>query len=195
MFNNIPSIDTPVANTKAWSGNEIADVANLRDRKIYMQTGSADVVIGPNVMGQLKKQLQNFADPENIVYVTTTGAAHTFPADFDGLGDNPCDSSESPYLSNCDYDGPGAVLQWLYGRLNPRSTETLSGTIIPFSQTGSYGALGMDDTAYLYLPASCQDTSTVCKLHVVLHGCTQGYGLIGDSYINNTGYNQWAGMK
>lgn len=54
----------PIANMKSWSGNEIADIANLRDRRIYLQTGSADVTIGPNVMGQLKRQLENFVDPE-----------------------------------------------------------------------------------------------------------------------------------
>ncbi|KUL87354.1 hypothetical protein ZTR_04677 [Talaromyces verruculosus] len=178
ILNNIPDIDTPTANMKDWSGNEIADTTNLRDSRIYLQTGSADVTIGPNVMGQLKRQLENFVDPEKIIYVTTTGAAHTFPTDFDKSGDNPCGTSESPYLSNCEYDGAGAVLKWLYGDLNPRNTGLLSGELLPFAQTGSYGSPGMDEIAYL--------------LHVVLHGCTQGYGLIGDKYIHNTGYLPWA---
>ncbi|KAF3397450.1 hypothetical protein DPV78_008306 [Talaromyces pinophilus] len=191
-FNNLPDIDTPTANMKDWSGNEIADTTNLRDRRIYLQTGSADVTIGPNVMGQLKKQLEIFVDPEKIIYVTTTGAAHTFPTDFNGSGDNPCGTSESPYLSNCEYDGAGAVLKWLYGDLNHRNTGLLSGELLPFDQTGSYGSPGMDQIAYLYVPAPCQGSSTVCRLHVVLHGCTQGYGLIGDKYINSTGYLPWA---
>lgn len=128
-FNNVPDIDTPIANMKSWSGQEIADIANLRDRRIYLQTGSADITIGPNVMWQLKRQLENFVDPEKIIYVTTTSAAHTFPADFDGSGDNDCDKSESPYVSNCDYDGAGAVLKWLYGDLNSRNTRLLSGNL------------------------------------------------------------------
>lgn len=195
MFNEIPSVDIPIANVKAWSGNEIADITNLMYRKVYLQTGSADAVIGSNVMGQLREQLQSFTDPDNVIYVTTNGAAHTFPADFDGQGDNPCDISESPYLSNCGYDGAGAVLHWLYGALKPRNTGSLSGRVIPFSQTGPYGAPGMDDIAYLYLPASCQNSSTACKLHAVLHGCTQGYSMIGDKFVNNTGYKLWAGME
>lgn len=195
MSNEIPSIDIPIANMKAWSGNEIADATNLMYRRVYMQTGSADGVIGSNVMGQLKDQLQKFTDPDNVIFVTTSGAAHTFPVDFDGQDDNPCDKSESPYISNCGYDGAGAVLDWLYGALNPRNTGSLSGRVISFSQTGTYGAPGMDDTAYLYLPASCQSSSTVCKLHTVLHGCTQGYDMIGDKFVNNTGYKQWAGME
>jgi hypothetical protein len=178
---------------KDWSGNKIADTTNLRDSRIYLQTGSADVTIGPNVMEQLKKQLEIFVDPEKIIYVTTTGAAHTFPTDFNGSGDNPCGTSESPYLSNCEYDGAGAVLKWLYGDLNHRNTGLLSGELLPFAQTVSYGSPGMDQIAYLYVPAPCQGSSTVCRLHVVLHGCTQGYGLIGDKYINNTGYLPWAG--
>lgn len=193
MSNNTPSIDKPLANMESWSRNEIANVANLRHRKVYMQTGSADRVIGPNVMGQLGKQLQEFTDTANVIYVTTSGAAHTFPAGFDSRGDNPCNMSESPYISDCDYDGAGAVLQWLYGDLNPHNTGLLTGELIPFAQTGAYGAPGMDHVAYLYLPASCQDSSTVCKLHIVLHGCTQGYSMIGNQFINNTGYIPWAG--
>ncbi|EED13603.1 conserved hypothetical protein [Talaromyces stipitatus ATCC 10500] len=195
MFDNTPSIDIPTANMKSWSGVEIAHVSNLRSRRIYMQTGSADEVIGPNVMRKLKAQLDQFTNSKELTYVTTTDAAHTFPADFGGLGDNPCDTSEPPYLSNCNYDGAGAVLQWLYDDLNPRNTGSLSGRVIPFAQSGSYGAPGMDTTAYLYMPASCEDSSTICKLHVALHGCTQAYGFIGDKYINNTGYNMWAGKS
>ena len=192
MYNDVPSITTPTANMKAWSGNQIDSVGNLDQRRIYMQVGSADTTVGPNVMNQLKAQLSNFDDASNTTFITTSGAVHTFPTDFDGSGDNPCSESISPYISNCGYDGAGAVLQWLYGSLNPRNTGTLSGTVVSFGQTGTYGASGMDTTGYLYVPAACQQSSTVCKLHVAVHGCLQGYSQIGSKYIDNTGYNMWA---
>jgi poly(3-hydroxybutyrate) depolymerase len=50
----------------------------------------------------------------------------------------------------------------------------------------------MDSTGYLYVPANCASGSTVCKLHVALHGCLQSYNNISDKFINNTGYNKWA---
>ena len=158
---------------KAWSGDEIDDVSNLASRKIYMWVGSADSTVGPNVMSQLKSQLSNFDTSADVSYVETSGAVHTFPTDFDGSGDNSCSESISPYISNCNYDGAGACLEWLYGTLTAKNTGTLSGSVVSFGQTGSYGASGMDTTGYLYVPASCSSGSTVCSLHVALHGCLQ----------------------
>jgi hypothetical protein len=158
-----------------------------------MQTGSADTTVGPNVMAKLKSQLSNFGTSSYMTYITTSGAAHTFPTDFDVSGDNACTSASSPYVSNCGYDGAGSVLHWMYGTLNGRNTGTLTGEVISFDQTSSYGANGMASTGYLYVPATCKDGSTVCKLHVVLHGCLQSYVQIGSKFINNTGYNKWAG--
>lgn len=193
MYNQNPSITTPIANMKSWSGNQIAPLSNLQNRKIYLWTGSADTTVGPSVMNALQSQLSNFDTAADVSYVTTSGASHTFPTNFDGSGDNSCSTSSSPYISNCNYDGAGAVLQWMYGTLNARNTGTLSGTILSFDQTGAYGAAGMDSTGYLYVPASCQSGTTACKLHVALHGCLQSYSNIQMKFVQNTGYNQWAG--
>ncbi|MGZ5546204.1 MAG: extracellular catalytic domain type 2 short-chain-length polyhydroxyalkanoate depolymerase [Limisphaerales bacterium] len=193
MYNATPSITTPVNNMKSWSGSQIDTTANLANRKIYMWTGSSDTTVGPNVMGQLKSQLANFDNSNNVSYVTTSGAAHTFPTDFSGSGDNSCGSASSPYISNCTYDGAGAVLKWMYGSLNARNTGTLGGSTVSFDQSGSYTASGMAGTGYLYVPANCASGgSTVCKLHVALHGCLQNYGNISSKFIDNTGYNKWA---
>lgn len=195
MYNGNPSITTPTANMRSWSGNQIDPVANLQSRKIYMQVGPSDTTVGPNVMNQLKQQLANFDTSSNTIYVTTNGASHTFPTDFAGSGDNACGSATSPFISNCGYDGAGAVLQWMYGSLQARNTGTLSGSVVSFSQAGSYGASGMDTTGYLYVPQACQGGSTVCKLHVALHGCKQNYGSVQSKFIDNTGYNKWAGKN
>ncbi|KAJ5215482.1 uncharacterized protein N7498_001889 [Penicillium cinerascens] len=192
MYNQNPSITTPTANMKSWSGDEIATTSNLANRKIYLWEGSADTTVGPNVMNALHTQLSSFDVSADVSYVTTSGAVHTFPTDFDGSGDNSCSMSTSPYISNCDYDGAGAVLQWMYGSLNARNTGTLTGSVVSFAQTGEYGAAGMDTTGYLYVPANCQSGSTVCKLHVALHGCLQSYSNIQMDFIQNTGYNMWA---
>lgn len=195
MYNGNPSITTATANIRSWSGNQIDAVANLQSRMIYMQVGPSDTTVGPNVMSQLKQQLANFGTSSNTVYVTTNGASHTFPTDFAGSGDNACGSATSPYISNCGYDGAGAVLQWMYGSLQARNTGTLSGSVVSFSQAGSYGASGMATTGYLYVPQACQSGSTVCKLHVALHGCLQSYGSVQSKFIDNTGYNKWAGKN
>ncbi|KAL4915654.1 Alpha/Beta hydrolase protein [Aspergillus aurantiobrunneus] len=192
MWNNTPSIATPTENIISWSGSEIDDVANLKHRRIYIQTGESDSTIGVNVVSQLRAQLSEFITALYTSYIVTPGAEHNFPTDFDGLGNSPCDVSASPHISNCGYDGAGAVLEWMYGALNPRRTGRLTGEVVPFDQRGPYGAPGMDKTGYLYVPSSCSGRSTGCALHVVLHGCRQNYGLIGNKFVYNTGYNQWA---
>lgn len=194
MYNATPSITTPNSNINSWSGTSKMDsISNLANRKIYMWTGTSDYTVGQNVMNQLKSQLSNYYNSNNFSYITSSSAAHTFPTDFDSSGNNSCSSTSSPYISNCSYDGAGAVLKWMYGTLNARNTGTLGGSVVSFDQT-TYLASGngMAGTGYLYVPANCSSGSTVCKLHVALHGCVQNYDKIGDKFINNTGYNKWA---
>lgn len=194
MYNQTPSITSPDANVKSWSGTSNEDTtANLANRKIFLWTGSADTTVGPNVMNQLQSQLATYDTAANVSYVTTSGAVHTFPTNFAGSGDNSCSNSVSPYISNCSYDGAGAVLQWMYGTLSAPNTGTPTGTVVSFNQS-SYIASGngMDTTGYLYVPSACASGSTVCKVHVALHGCLQSHASVGNDFINNTGYNRWA---
>lgn len=193
MYDAVPSIIFPTANMKSWSGAQIDSLDNLSSRRIFMQVGTADTTVGLNVMRQLDSQLSEFYNAANLQFVATIGAVHTFPTDFDRVGDNLCTESISPFISNCAYDGAGAVLQWLYGPLNPRNTGNLAGTVVAFDQTGAFGASGMDSTGYLYVPIACQGLAILCKLHVAIHGCLQGHSLIGTKYIDNTGYTMWAG--
>ncbi|KAL4958840.1 putative polyhydroxybutyrate depolymerase [Aspergillus stella-maris] len=192
MNNNVPSIELPIAHMHLWSGQEIDDVENLKHRRIYIQTGTLDRTIGPNVVSQLHAQLSHFSSEANITYVITPAAGHTFPTDFDSEGNSPCDVSGSPYIGNCGYDGAGAVLEWILGPLTPRNTGRLSGEIIAFDQAGDYGASGMGTKGFLYVPSDCKDGSVVCRLHVVFHGCTQSYDFMGEKFVRDTGYNQWA---
>lgn len=194
MYNQTPSITSPDANIKSWSGTGNEDaLSNLASRKIYLWGGSADTTVGPNVMNRLQSQLAIYDTAANVSYVTTSGAVHTFPTNFNGSGDNSCSSSVSPYISNCSYDGAGAVLQWMYGTLAAPNTGTLGGTIVAFDQTKFVASgNGMDSTGYLYVPANCAGGGTACKVHVALHGCLQSHTNIGMEFINNTGYNKWA---
>lgn len=193
MYNNNPSIALPLANMKAWSGTKIDNLDNIRDRRVYLQVGTADTTVGVRPMEQLKSQLSNFIEPSNLSYDTITGASHVFPTDFDAPGNNPCSQSSSPFISNCGYDGAGAALKWIYGTLNPRAAATLSGTVQHFDQTGPYGSKGMGGKGYLYVPRNCVNGSVTCKLHVALHGCQQSHGQIQTKFVDNTGYNRWAG--
>jgi poly(3-hydroxybutyrate) depolymerase len=197
MYTATPSITKSISNTKAWSGNKIDDIQNMGKQKVYMISGTSDTTVGPNVMNQLYKYYVTdgqFIPSTNVVFKKDLKSAHTFPTDFDSTGNNACGSAASPYVSNCGFDGAGAILGHIYGALKPRNNGALTGKFIQVSQGDfitSPKTNGMDDAAWIYVPKSCADGET-CKLHLAFHGCLQGYAKIGDKFVKNTGYNRWA---
>lgn len=176
-----------------WSGNKIDRVDKLNRRQVYLHVGANDTVVGVNSTLTLREQLGDFVPEDRISAVFTPGAEHVFPTNFDAPGNSACGEVKPPFIANCGYDGAGEVLKWMYGDLKPRNDGELKGSLIRFSQAGKYGTAGMDDTAVLYVPKDCKDGSHVCKLHVVMHGCEQSQVNIGSTYVDNTGYNKWAG--
>jgi hypothetical protein len=197
MYSGKPSVTKSIANTNAWSGNKIDDIKNLANHKVYMISGTSDTTVSVSVMNQLYEYYVTqgqFIPSANVVYKKDLKSAHTFPTDFDGVGNNNCGTASSPYVSNCGFDGAGAILQHMYGTLNPRNDGVLTGRFIEFDQAEfltNPRSYGMSTTAWAYVPKSCADGQT-CKLHIAYHGCLQGYEKIGDKYVKNTGYNRWA---
>lgn len=197
MYSGTPSVTTSISNTKLWSGNKIDDYRNMARQKVYMISGTSDSTVSVSVMNQLYKYYVTdgkFIPEANVVYKKDLKAAHTFPTDFDSTGNNACGSTSSPYVSNCGFDGAGAILSHIYGTLKPRNNGVLTGKFVQFNQAEflpNSRTYGMDDKAWVYVPASCEK-GEVCKLHIAYHGCVQGYEKIGDKYVKNTGYNRWA---
>lgn len=196
MFNDTPSIEKPLANMRSWSGHQVDCLCNLKQRRIFLQWGTEDDVVGYRITKLLESQLSPFTKSSHVKFVMSAGAAHVFPTDLDRQGNTACDESALPFIADCGYDGAAEVLKWLCGeRLNPRSAGKLSGSVIPCAQTGIFGASGLADTAFAYVSKKCQPGSTsVCKLHVALHGCSMNYEQIGDKFLTNTVYNLWAGL-
>ena len=193
MFNQTPTITAPVAHIQSWNRSQIDNISNLQSRRVFLWEGSADSIVGVNVTNQFKSEIQNFVPSDNFSSVITPNAVHTFPTDFDASGNNRCSVFGSPYVSNCQFDGAGAALQWIHRPLNPRNDGTPSGQVVAFDQAAFGGGTGMDSTGYLYVPANCKPGgATVCKLHVALHGCDQNYNKVQMTFIQNTGYNKWA---
>jgi predicted esterase len=187
-----PNPSLSIAHMNAWSGSLIDSVANIAKQKIYVFTGTNDTVIGPNVTDQVVNLYKNFTAASNIHYDNTLPAIHTFPTDFDAPGDSNCYMQTNTVISNCGFDGAGAVLQWIYGPLNPRNTGALSGHLIQFDQSAfAPTGIGMDNEAWAYVPAGCA-SGQPCRLHIALHGCNMSYSQIGSKFLNNTGYNLWA---
>ena len=188
-YPNTPNIGPPIANMNKWSGTLIDPVSNIANQKIYVFIGTNDTVVGPNTADQVVNLYKAFTPSSNIRYDNTNPATHAFPTNIDGPGIHPCGGDG---VTNCGFDGAGAVLQWIYGPLNPPNNGILSGSLIQFDQ-GAFvtPGNGMDSEGWIYVPASCAN-GALCRLHVALHGCSQSYSLVGSYFIVNSGYNRWA---
>jgi poly(3-hydroxybutyrate) depolymerase len=176
-----------------WSGSADDALANVARQKVFMWVGGSDYTVGPNPMAAVKTQyLDNGVAAANLSYSQLAGAGHTFPADFAGPGDNACGTTASPYVSNCGYDGAGAMFRHFYGALAARNDAPAAANYVQFDQAAySAGNPGMAATGWVYVPASCA-SGAQCRLHVALHGCLQNHAQIGDAFLQNTGYTRWA---
>ncbi|KXT09315.1 hypothetical protein AC579_268 [Pseudocercospora musae] len=195
LFNHAPSIAVPLENMRTWSNEgKIDDLANLRKRRVYLQSGMIDEIVGVAETRQLYAQLSEFLDEDKFSYVETPRAAHAFPTDFDAPGNSDCGISTGPFVANCGYDGAGAVLKWIYGGelISPQVRSDQQYALQSFSQKGPFGAIGLADTGFIYVPHTCRLRQASCRLHVALHGCTMSHEQIGDKFIKDTGYLPWA---
>lgn len=181
-----------ISTTNSWaSQGSIDPVSNLQNSKVYLFSGNKDSTVKPGVMDALNTYYKSFVTNSNIVYNKSIPAEHAMITDDYGSA---CGTKASPYINDCNFDLAGAILQQLYGSLNPRNNNTLpSGNYIEFNQSQFISNHGMAPTGWAYVPQACQaGGSATCKLHVVLHGCQQNVTLVQQQYVRNTGYNRWA---
>jgi chitodextrinase len=198
-------IDTPalIRITDQNAGRGLIDpVANLARHRIWLFSGTADTAVPPRVMNELDTYYRNYIDPSQIAYENRIPAEHAQPTDDFGSS---CGTRADPYINDCDYDGAGQLLRWIYGPLSPRNDGALDGSFVQFDQTeflANSASHGMDTTGWAYVPAACREGEP-CRLHVVFHGCQQyqsrryfqpgaGMTTFGTTYVRNAGYNEWA---
>jgi poly(3-hydroxybutyrate) depolymerase len=185
-------LSTMQSDIDTFSGTTNDDKAHVATQQVYLFVGNSDYTVGPNPMAAVHSQYTtNGVAAGHLDDVRRDNTAHVFPTDFDGSGDNACNTSASPYIANCGYDGAQAAFTRFYGALQPRNDSPPAGNYIEFDQTAFTSNPGMAPTGWIYVPASCAAGAT-CRLHVALHGCLQNYATIGDKFLKNTGYTRWA---
>jgi poly(3-hydroxybutyrate) depolymerase len=176
------------------SAHAIDALSNLGKRRIYVFSGTDDNIVLQSAVDATVSffRLVGVKDA-NISYVNTVPAGHAVITPSFG---NECSANAAPYISHCKvagtgYDQAGALLQQIYGALNPR-IDAPTGQRVTFNQRAyASAATGMAATANLYVPQSCTVSGAHCKVHVVLHGCTQAPKYI-DAFYAESGYNNWA---
>ena len=188
------------ADAKAASG-EIDAIQNLSRQKVYLFHGYNDAVVARSVTDAAADFYRHYlgdANQGNLYYQTALGAGHSLVVAQEPktAGLNDCTANKSPFIDQCGYDQAGIILQHIYGALNPPNHGRLSGTFTRFDQSlytmpDIPDALSMGPTGYAYVPKDCEN-GEACRVHIALHGCKQDAGDIGESYIDDTGYNLWA---
>lgn len=169
----------------------VDDVANLSSARVWLFSGRKDEVVLPAVMDATRGYYGLYVPSERIIYRNDIDAGHAMVTEDYG---NACASSRSPYVEDCDFDAAKALLEQIYGPLNPRG-EQQAGKYIEFDQKeflpdGSAYNHSLSDVGYAYAPHVCAVQS--CRVHVALHGCQQQADAVGDSFYKRAGYNRWA---
>jgi len=184
-----------IANTTQFYANkQIDNPDNLKTHKVYMFSGTLDVLVVPKVMDALYTYYSHFMPKESIHYENKFRATHTMPTD-DKTVKLSCLLMLPPFIGNCSYDGAGIAFKKMYGAMTPRNGSA-QGALIKYDQAEflpNPKSKGLDTTGFVYIPKQCSaPTLQRCKLHVSFHGCTQNAGTIGDVYARTAGYNRWA---
>ncbi|MCP5418116.1 MAG: hypothetical protein H6965_13595 [Chromatiaceae bacterium] len=182
-----------VAETEAAANlGHIAPTTNLSRQRAWLFSGYNDGVVKQPVMHSLYDYLTRYIPAEHVYFQDTLPAGHAIVTEQHGAN---CSLTDDPFVNDCDYDGPGLLLQHLLGKLTPPTTGTLSGRILTFDQSLytriETSRIGMAEKGYLYVPDSCAQ-GEACRVHIAFHGCRQYAGAVGDSFYRNAGYNPWA---
>ncbi len=170
---------------------DIDKLDNLKDDRLYIFSGKRDKTVTTTVVDQTDAFFKAVGIPEtSIHYDTSVNAGHALITN--SSTDTKCPITAAPYINDCDFEQSVTILDQIYPDMLPPA-KLLSSKIVAFDQSEFLGSAttSMSDTAYAYIPATCQAGKT-CPVHVVFHGCKQGAAVIGDKYYAQTGYNYMA---
>jgi poly(3-hydroxybutyrate) depolymerase len=170
---------------------QIDPISDLVNDQVWILHGAHDGIVAKTVVDALESYYHTLVEPRGIVRVEHPAAAHTFPTSTAG---GKCAESGSPYVGNCDYDAAGALLRHLYPGLESSGSAD-SGSLRtfdqrPYAELAATSALAA--SGWLYVPSECSQRKTACRLHVVFHGCRQGASFVGDRFVKQAGYLEWA---
>jgi len=172
----------------------IDPVENLVGKRVFLFSGTEDWTVWKPVMKQVEQQLLNFSVVTYKVFNVATG--HDWPVDdwTCKAGGEDCGSTG---VVNIGYDMVGDFMPFITGRQLKRAhtnhTEHLywvpQARYVPHHNAAK---LGLDATAFLYLPPQCEKAPSKCHIHVQYHGCLGGQWFFGNEQAASYGFSEWA---
>lgn len=147
-------ISSLVSYTKSQAAAGAIDpTSNIGGKPIYMFSGLLDTVDYQLTMDDLKQYYSSFTSSSYITYNNSTPAEHSWVTPD---ATNPCYLLAPPFMNNCGLDIEKTFLAMFYGSLQSRNTKP-EGSYVQFDQNSfcaaaNCAAIGMDSTAWLYVP-------------------------------------------
>jgi len=193
---------------KTAEEGKIDPVENLADDRLYIFTGSKDAVVFSDVVLRTRQFYELLGvQQKNIAYHNDVPAGHSIITD--NPEDSPLGVNQPPYINQGGFMQSHDILRHIYPDLKPPA-KRLSGSIIRFDQREFFNReerASMSRFGYAYIPQSVEKDGEPAKVHIVLHGCKQGYNYVqyingkadvqncppyGNRYFITTGYNHIA---
>lgn len=168
----------------------VDSITSLSNDRAYLVSGSLDTFILPAVVNLTETFYRTYIHNNyKILTYYDIPAGHSWITSSYG---NPCGTSVPPFIVNCGFDMAGDMLQHLNGVMKPKITQ-VPAHLHSFDQSayGDAWQAGMSSRGFVYLPAYCVNNAE-CEVIVVFHGCHQNYDSIGNVFITESGFNEWA---
>ncbi|MGP6158830.1 MAG: prolyl oligopeptidase family serine peptidase [Vulcanimicrobiaceae bacterium] len=196
--NGTASYNSTLAQSEAYldaqsSLGTIDPESNLRDKPVYLWSGTKDQVVNPLEMADLDAEYEHYG--ARVRFDNSFPANHGWESPD---GELPCGTLGSPYMLVCTRDGAvyDSVHTWLsmfFGKLRSRNDGHLAGTLSTFDQTefGASPNVSLANTGSVFVPRDCA-WGARCAFILTLHGCLQQAALIGTKWVDEAGINEWA---
>src|SRR6516165_1472129 len=188
----------------------IDPVNNLAGDRLYIFTGSKDTVVHSVAVKATRDfYLELGVNPDNINFVDDVPAGHSIITN--NPTDSPLDANQPPYINYGKSFQSHKILQHIYNNVLSDPTPSTPGRIVRFEQAPFLGKdearASMGTYGFAYIPSRVQEGAKARGVHIVLHGCKQGYDYVnfvagradvtnqppyGNRYITTTGYNEMA---
>lgn len=165
---------------------------HLKRTRAWLLVGGADDVVARSVVEAARDFFAHF-NAGGTRFEFMPGLGHGIPTRAMGVA---CESSASPYLNRCGDDAAARMLEHLYEK--PSGTRAGRGRLERFRQGEFLSpwrrvwlASSLDREGYVFVPEQCA-AGVRCRVHVALHGCRQGVHDVGEAFVRDAGYNDWA---
>lgn len=196
----------------ARSTPDIDDLAHVAGQRMYIFTGTRDVVVNQYAVNSTRAFYEALGvTSETMMFIDDVPAGHSIITM--NPEDSPLGSNQPPFINQGDFYQSHQLLDHIYGGSGPLKAPAQKplGELIRFEQAEFVGYAQdracMAEFGYAYIPSAVANGTPARGTHIALHGCKQGYAYVdfvfgredtqnqppyGQRYIKTTGYMEWA---